>query len=226
MDLRSAHEPATIFHRPAARHIFRSPRFHRRIGWRDWRRDCIGTDHLAVCHSHRLGCNSDRPYRMGLGCRGEIELRRNKNSCQPRRPKYPDVRAHRALLWSRHARSGWLGPYPSRKGGWWDESLFDRTRCAECTLSWSLVHTVFTLRYARTFYSKPQGGIDFNEDDPPTYLDFAYLALTIGMTFQVSDTNLTTKRIRRIALAHAAFSYLFGAVIVGLVINVVASLLH
>jgi hypothetical protein len=122
MDLRSAHEPATIFHRPAARHIFRSPRFHRRIGWRDWRRDCIGTDHLAVCNSHRLGCNSDRPYRIGLGCRGEIELRRNKNSCQPRRPKYPDVRAHRALLWSRHARSGWLGPYPSRKGGWWDES--------------------------------------------------------------------------------------------------------
>ena len=60
----------------------------------------------------------------------------------------------------------------------------------------------------------------------PTYLDFAYLALTIGMTFQVSDTNLTTKRIRRIALVHASLSYLFGAVIVGLVINVVASLLH
>ncbi len=93
-------------------------------------------------------------------------------------------------------------------------------------LSWSLLHTVFTLRYARSFYSKPEGGIDFNEDDPPTYLDFAYLALTIGMTFQVSDTDLTTKRIRRIALVHAAFSYLFGAVIVGLVINVVASLLH
>jgi uncharacterized membrane protein len=93
-------------------------------------------------------------------------------------------------------------------------------------LSWSLVHTVFTLRYARSFYSNPIGGIDFNEDDPPTYLDFAYLALTIGMTFQVSDTNLTSKRIRRIALAHALLSYLFGAVIVALVINVVASLLN
>ncbi len=93
-------------------------------------------------------------------------------------------------------------------------------------LSWGLVHTVFTLRYARTFYSKPVGGIDFNEDDPPTYLDFAYLALTIGMTFQVSDTNLTTKTIRRIALSHALLSYLFGAVIVALVINVVSSLLH
>jgi uncharacterized membrane protein len=94
------------------------------------------------------------------------------------------------------------------------------------SLSWGLVQTVFTLRYARTYYQAPVGGIDFNEDDPPTYLDFAYLALTVGMTFQVSDTNLTTKPIRRIALVHAMFSYLFGAVIVALVINVVASLLH
>jgi uncharacterized membrane protein len=94
------------------------------------------------------------------------------------------------------------------------------------TLSWGLVHTVFMLRYARSYYSRPVGGIDFNEDDPPTYLDFAYLALTIGMTFQVSDTNLTTKGIRRIALSHALLSYVFGAVIVALVINVVSSLLH
>ena len=93
-------------------------------------------------------------------------------------------------------------------------------------LTWALVHTVFTLRYARTYYAKPVGGIDFNEEDPPTYLDFAYLALTIGMTFQVSDTNLTTKNIRRIALAHALLSYVYGAVIVALVINVVSSLLH
>ena len=93
-------------------------------------------------------------------------------------------------------------------------------------LSWGLVHTVFTLRYARSYYKRPVGGIDFNEGDPPTYLDFAYLALTIGMTFQVSDTNLTTKSIRRIALSHALLSYLFGAVIVALVINVVSSLLH
>jgi uncharacterized membrane protein len=93
-------------------------------------------------------------------------------------------------------------------------------------LSWSLVHSVFTLRYARAYYGRPVGGIDFNEDDPPSYLDFAYLAVTIGMTFQVSDTNLTTKAIRRIALSHALLSYLFGAVIVALVINVVSSLLH
>jgi uncharacterized membrane protein len=92
-------------------------------------------------------------------------------------------------------------------------------------LSWATVHTVFMLRYTRTHYQSPGGAVDFNEKDPPAYLDFAYLAFTIGMTFQVSDTNLMTKPIRRIALSHALMSYLFGAVIVALMINVVASLL-
>jgi uncharacterized membrane protein len=92
-------------------------------------------------------------------------------------------------------------------------------------LSWATVHTVFTLRYTRTHYQSPKGAVNFNETDPPTYLDFAYLAFTIGMTYQVSDTNLTTKPIRRIALSHALMSYLFGAVILGLAINIVASLL-
>jgi uncharacterized membrane protein len=94
-------------------------------------------------------------------------------------------------------------------------------------LSWAAVHTVFTLRYARLYYgNSPKGaGIDFNEDEPPDYRDFAYLALTIGMTFQVSDTDLGTKDIRRTALHHALISWLFGVVLVGLTINVLASLL-
>jgi uncharacterized membrane protein len=92
-------------------------------------------------------------------------------------------------------------------------------------LSWLCVHTVFTLNYARLYYQDEPGGIDFNEPDRPDYRDFAYLAFTIGMTFQVSDTNLTTKPIRRTALRHALVSYLFGAVIIALVINIVASLL-
>ena len=91
-------------------------------------------------------------------------------------------------------------------------------------LAWMSVHTVFMLRYARIYYSPPDGGIDFH-DEAPDYRDFAYLALTIGMTFQVSDTNLTAKAIRRAALQHALISYFFGAVILALVINIVASLL-
>ena len=91
-------------------------------------------------------------------------------------------------------------------------------------LSWTAVHLVFTTRYARLFHSTPHGGIDFNEQDPPRYADFAYLAFTIGMTFQVSDTDISDKRIRATALRHALLSYLFGAVILATTINLVAGL--
>ncbi len=92
-------------------------------------------------------------------------------------------------------------------------------------LSWGQVHTVFALRYARLYYSSPVGGIDFNQDDGPEYAEFAYLAFTVGMTFQVSDTDLTSKTIRRVVLRQMLLSYLFGAVILGLAINVVGSIL-
>jgi uncharacterized membrane protein len=92
-------------------------------------------------------------------------------------------------------------------------------------LSWAVLHAVYTLRYARAYYSPPPGGIDFNEPEPPTYLDFAYFSFTIGMTFQVADTNITAKPVRRIVLHHALLAYLFGAVILAVAINVVATLL-
>jgi uncharacterized membrane protein len=92
-------------------------------------------------------------------------------------------------------------------------------------LSWTVVHTVYMLRYARAYYAKPVGGIEFNEEEPPTYVDFAYFSFTVGMTFQVADTNITSKAIRRATLHHALLSYLFGAVLLGLIINVVATLL-
>jgi uncharacterized membrane protein len=91
-------------------------------------------------------------------------------------------------------------------------------------VSWAVVHTVFTLRYAALYYTGRNGGIDFNEDDKPNYADFAYLAFTIGMTYQVSDTDLQTKTIRHTALRHALLSYLFGTVIIAATINVVAGL--
>lgn len=91
-------------------------------------------------------------------------------------------------------------------------------------LSWSVVHSTFTLHYARIYYSGPDGGVDFNSDEPPRYSDFAYLAFTIGMTFQVSDTALTSGDIRRAALRHALLSYLFGVVIIAVMINLLAGL--
>jgi uncharacterized membrane protein len=91
---------------------------------------------------------------------------------------------------------------------------------------WSLVHTVYTERYARLYYSDTPGGIDFNEPDAPCYRDFAYFAFTIGMTFQVSDTSITAKPIRNTVLRHALLSYLFGAVIIAAAINLLVGLAH
>jgi uncharacterized membrane protein len=96
-------------------------------------------------------------------------------------------------------------------------------------LSWALVHTVFALRYAHQFYTPDiEGHIDFKSgrDYEPDYMDFAYVAFTIGMTFQVSDTDVGSRLTRRTVLKHALIAYLFGAVIVALMVNVIASLLN
>ncbi|WP_439656665.1 DUF1345 domain-containing protein [Lentzea sp. HUAS TT2] len=91
-------------------------------------------------------------------------------------------------------------------------------------LSWTVVHTIFTLRYARLYYYGADGGIDFNQDEPPDYGDFAYVAFSIGMTFQVSDTSLSGREMRRTALKHALLSYLFGTGVLATTINLVASI--
>lgn len=90
--------------------------------------------------------------------------------------------------------------------------------------AWSLVHTVFTLRYARTYFGSGLGCISFNDDDPPRYSDFAYVAITVGLTFQVSDTDLRSNEIRRLAIRHMLLSYLMGAVFVAISINLVAGM--
>ncbi len=91
-------------------------------------------------------------------------------------------------------------------------------------VSWLTVHTIFMLRYALLYYTEPVGGVDFNGDELPSYVDFAYLAITIGMTFQVSDTNLKSTAIRATALRHALLSYLFGSLILAGAVNLIAGL--
>lgn len=95
---------------------------------------------------------------------------------------------------------------------------------ASVLAGWALVHTVFTLRYARAYFGSGPGSIDFNQDEPPRYSDFAYLAVTIGLTFQVSDTDLKTNNMRRLAIRHMLLSYLMGAVIIAITINLVAGM--
>jgi len=90
--------------------------------------------------------------------------------------------------------------------------------------SWALVHTVFTERYTRLYYNDTVGGIDFNNSEPPCYVDFMYFAFTVGMTYQVSDTSVSDRAIRATVLRQALLSYLFGAVIIAAAINLVVGL--
>ncbi len=94
-------------------------------------------------------------------------------------------------------------------------------------LSWTVVNTVYTLRYADLHFGSTAGGIGFGDSagqERPNYRDFAYVAFTIGMTYQVSDTTVRDPRIRRTVLSHAILAYLFGVVIVAGSVNLIAGL--
>jgi len=90
--------------------------------------------------------------------------------------------------------------------------------------AWLTVHTLYTFRYARHYYVSEPKCIDFNSSGDPRMSDFAYLAFTLGMTYQVSDTDLKTPRLRRLVLAHTMLSYVFGTVIIASTINLVAGM--
>jgi uncharacterized membrane protein len=94
-------------------------------------------------------------------------------------------------------------------------------------LSWTVINTIYTLRYADQHFQSKPGAIAFGAEDGqqhPSYRDFAYVAFTIGMTYQVSDTTLRDPHIRRTVLAHAILSYLFGVVIVAGSVNLISGL--
>jgi uncharacterized membrane protein len=104
-----------------------------------------------------------------------------------------------------------------------DKGLLAGLGLLTVAVSWTTVHTIFTLRYALLYYTEPVGGVDF-KGYLPSYRDFGYLAFTVGMTFQVADTDLNTPGMRSTALRHALLSYLFGSVILATAINLVAGL--
>jgi uncharacterized membrane protein len=103
---------------------------------------------------------------------------------------------------------------------------------ASVITSWILVHTLFTLRYAHMYYdtddddgnAKPMGGLEFPKEENPDYLDFVYFAFVIGMTFQVSDVEISDRQIRRLAWIHGMISFAFNTAIVALSINVISGL--
>ncbi len=97
--------------------------------------------------------------------------------------------------------------------------------------SWLMTHTAFALRYAHEYYEVSLGraeidrGLEFPADDLPDYWDFFYFALVLGMTFQVSDVQITSRTLRRLATAHGLLGFLFNTVIIALTVNIGASLL-
>ena len=95
---------------------------------------------------------------------------------------------------------------------------------ASIALGWAVIHTTFTLGYAKLYYEPPIGGIDFESE--PDYRDLAYMAFTVGMTYQVSDTQISRREIRRTVIKHALVSFLFGTAIIAVAINVVANFLN
>jgi uncharacterized membrane protein len=96
-------------------------------------------------------------------------------------------------------------------------------------LSWAVVNTLYTLRYADIHYRHAGRGVEFGGDShdraAPDYRDFAYLSFTIGMCYQVSDQTVRSRHLRRTVLVHSLVSYVFGVVIIASTINAVAGLL-
>ncbi|GAC1302598.1 MAG: DUF1345 domain-containing protein [Mucilaginibacter sp.] len=99
-------------------------------------------------------------------------------------------------------------------------------------ISWWLVHTIFTMRYAHMYYDtdtddgqkKEVGGLIFPDENEPDYLDFVYFSFVVGMTFQVSDVEISSRQIRRLAWLHGLLSFGFNTAIVALSINVISGL--
>jgi len=98
-------------------------------------------------------------------------------------------------------------------------------------LSWTMVHTTFCFHYANLYYKnaaiehgKNSEGLIFPGERNPDYLDFAYFSFVIGMTFQVSDVEISNRIIRRTVLLHGLISFLLNTFVVALTINIIAGL--
>jgi uncharacterized membrane protein len=92
-------------------------------------------------------------------------------------------------------------------------------------LSWMFMNTLFALHYAHGYYGDfgaKHKGLDFPGDEDPDYWDFAYFSFTIGMTFQVSDVQITTRYLRRIGLMHSAIAFFFNVFIIAISVNIAA----
>ena len=100
--------------------------------------------------------------------------------------------------------------------------------------SWLLVHTIFTMHYARSYYqnprkshhskSEPVKGLDFPGDEAPDYKDFLYFSFGVGMTCQVADVQTTSRSMRSLVLLHSVLSFFFNTAILAMSVNIIAGI--
>ncbi|QRY64629.1 DUF1345 domain-containing protein [Gordonia sp. PDNC005] len=105
-----------------------------------------------------------------------------------------------------------------------DEVVYASIAVVAVVAAWGMLHMLYTEKYARMYYQGGVGGIDFNSDDPPRYVDFFYFSFNLGMTYQVSDTSITDTAFRAVSLKHCLVSYVYGTVIIACTINLVMNL--
>ena len=112
------------------------------------------------------------------------------------------------------------------------EAAVDVLGFGAVALGWLLIHTVFIFRYAHLYYrdrdrdKESDRGLHFPGDTAPDYMDFAYFSLVVGMTFQVSDVQVTSRNIRAFVLFQALIAFGYYTSLVALVVNIVSNLLH
>lgn len=111
------------------------------------------------------------------------------------------------------------------------QMIFIPVAVSSMLFSWLMVHTIFAFHYAHLYYSDDTGdstkhaeGLEFPREKKPDYIDFVYFSFVIGMTFQVSDTAVTSRSIRRTVLLHGLLSFGLNAFVVALTINLIAGL--
>jgi uncharacterized membrane protein len=91
-------------------------------------------------------------------------------------------------------------------------------------LSWFFIQVIFAFHYAHDYYGEakgePKGGLKFPADERPEYWDFVYFSFVIGMTFQVSDVQVTSKAVRRVVVGHGVVSFFYNLAVLALMVNI------
>ncbi|MEI9910977.1 MAG: DUF1345 domain-containing protein [Bacteroidota bacterium] len=121
----------------------------------------------------------------------------------------------------------------SKDAGGTPRIIYVPVAVATMLFSWIMVHTTFCFHYAHLYYDDAEedteifaGGLDFPNEKRPDYMDFVYFSFGVGMSFQVSDVDITSRTIRRLVLLHGLLAFGLNTFVVALTINLIAGLKH